>query len=163
MACSKVPFIFTFVVSVWFKMNSLKSRRNFNCFRGSFYVVKLGANRLDVQEAGSLTVKSSVTFVYTEERHCPNSVAAKRQFHQWVFLFGLWMMIAVVRDDLRVLEQPEIFGLLRHYSVTACNCWATFWRHDAHSKRRQLIITRYGAMSKTLKPILCSSEVWNPV
>lgn len=63
MACSKVPFIFTFVVSVWFKMNSLKSRRNFNCFRGSFYVVKLGANRLDVQEAGSLTVKSSVTFV----------------------------------------------------------------------------------------------------
>jgi hypothetical protein len=45
-------------------MDSFKRITNLNIFRGSFYIVKLGANRLDVEEAGSLTVKSSVTFVH---------------------------------------------------------------------------------------------------
>jgi len=64
MAYSKVTFTFNFIVSTRLKMNSFKRLTNLNCFRGSFFVVRLGANRLDVQEAGSLTIKSSVIVVH---------------------------------------------------------------------------------------------------
>jgi len=64
MACPKVDFTFIFVVSARFKVNNVDRIKNLNCFRGRFYSVRLGANLLDVQEAGSLTVKSSVTFVH---------------------------------------------------------------------------------------------------
>jgi hypothetical protein len=45
-------------------MDNFERITNLKFFRGSFYTVRLGANRLDIQEAGSLTVKSSVTFVH---------------------------------------------------------------------------------------------------
>ena len=64
MACSKATFTFPVVVSAQFNMGNCKRIIHSNYFRGSFYVVRLGANRLDVQEAGSFTVKSSVTFVH---------------------------------------------------------------------------------------------------
>ena len=95
-ACYKVTFTFNFIVSALLKMNNFKRIMTPNCFRGSFYVVRLGANRLDVQETGSLTIKSLVTAVHPNYR------------------------VSTLRNDIALIRLPLIVSFTSKFSFLDC-------------------------------------------